>query len=253
MGSQIMEANMTGFHRKLLGLIWLPLALMSCAAPLKTDTVSFKTPESYANHQTIDGLRIAVIPIDSLEKSEEIFGTDLWQAGILPVHLIVQNNGTKEFEINHAQIFGITPTGEMTSAYSLNKSAEHVRSSSIGTTAVAGAVAGAVVGTALGAAVGAGVGYAAGDAGTGAVTGTAIGGAAGIAQGTAAGLSDSFTVQFKRELANLAFGDRAIYPSDIQQGFIYLKWNLYSEIGAQIFNITDNTYHALKFPLKISR
>lgn len=42
-------------------------------------------------------------------------------------------------------------------------------------------------------------------------------------------------------------------PQIFNKDVIDLKWNLYSEIGAQIFNITDNTYHVLKFPLKISR
>jgi hypothetical protein len=42
-----------------------------------------------------------VVPIDSKEKSKEFFGTDLKAADILPVHLIVRNSGSKEFEINH--------------------------------------------------------------------------------------------------------------------------------------------------------
>ncbi|UJS18489.1 MAG: hypothetical protein L3J17_05380 [Candidatus Jettenia sp.] len=233
--------------------ILIVLILSGCASPLKTDTVSFEPLSSYKNKQEIDSLEIAVVPVDSLEKSKEIFGTDLKSANILPIHLIVQNNGKKEFEINHQQIFGITPDGKYTVAYTLNKTAEHVRKSSIGTTAVAGAVAGTLAGAAIGAGIGAGIGYAGGDASTGVATGAIIGGTAGAATGTAVGLSDSFTVKFKQELANLAFEDKVIFPRDIQQGFIYLKWASYNKIRIKLFDITDNKVHELVFDVSVAR
>ncbi len=229
------------------------LIFSGCAAPLKTDTVSFNSPSSYHNKQEIDGLQIAVVPIDSVEKSKEIFGTDLKAADVLPVHLIVQNSGSKEFEINHQQIFGVTSDGKYTVAYTLNKTAEHVRQSSIGSTAVAGAVAGTLAGAAIGAGIGAGVGYAGGNASRGAATGAIIGGTTGAAAGTAEGLSDSFTVKFKQELANLAFEDRVIFPGDIQQGFIYLKWEYYNRIRMKVLNITDNKIQELMFDVSITR
>ncbi|WP_244859932.1 hypothetical protein [Nitrosococcus oceani] len=220
---------------------------------MNTDTVSFKSPAHYANHQQIDGLDIAMIPIDSPDRSKAIFGTDLKTANILPVHLIVENKGTKEFEINAQQIFGVVANGEMTAAYSLGKSAQHVRRSSIGTTAVTGAVVGAVAGAAVGAGLGAAIGHAAGDSGGGAGAGAAIGGATGAATGAGAGLSDAITIQFKKELASLAFEDRVIYPGDIQQGFIYLKWNPYQKIRVKVFDITDNKTYSLAFKTSIMR
>jgi hypothetical protein len=241
-------------HNKLIFYALLITFILSgCAAPLRTDTVSFNSPSAYQNKQEIDGLQIAVVPIDSLERSKEFFGTDLKAADILPVHLIVQNSGEKEFEINHQQIFGVTPDGKYTVAYSLNKTAEHVRRSSIGSTAVAGAVAGTLAGAAIGAGIGAGVGYAGGDVSQGAATGAIIGGASGAAVGTAEGLSDSFTVKFKQELANLAFEDRVIFPGDIQQGFIYLKWSSYNKIRVKVLNITDNTIHEIMFDVSVKR
>ncbi|RMH30841.1 MAG: hypothetical protein D6690_18025 [Nitrospirae bacterium] len=238
-------------HR-LLCLV-LIITFSACAAPLKTDTVSFKSPVSYPSHQEVEGLHLAIDAIDSVDRSEAIFGTDLKEANILPIHLIVHNQGTKEFEINALQVFGITASGEITAAYSLQKSAEHVRQSSIGTTAVTGAIAGAVAGAAAGAAVGAAIGGAAGDASAGAASGAAIGGATGGVAGTSAGLSDSFTMRFKKELAALAFEDRVIYPGDLQQGFVYLKWKPYQKIRMKLFNITDNKVHELFFPVAVHR
>ncbi|MFQ5483417.1 MAG: hypothetical protein ACE5ER_11750 [Nitrospinaceae bacterium] len=229
------------------------VVFFGCAAPLKTDTVSFKLPSSYQNSKSIDGLNIALIPIDSISESERIFGTDLKTSNILPVQLVLKNSGVKEFEINHQQIFGITPNEELTVAYNLNKTAEHVRSSSIGTTAATHALAGAIAGAAVGAGLGAAIGSASGDSGSGAATGAAIGGAVGGTTGAGEGLSDSITLQFKKELANLFFGDRVIFQGDIQQGFIYLKWKNYNQIRMNVFNITENKMHELIFKVSLNR
>lgn len=239
-------------ERNIIMFILISL-LVGCAAPLKTDTVSFLPPSSYPNFQNIDGLQIAVVPIVSKAKCKEIFGTDLKSANILPVQLVVQNIGNNEFEINSQQVFGISPNGEYTVAYNLNKAAQHVRSSSIGTTAVAGAAAGAVVGAAAGAALGAGIGQATGYPSTGAESGAIIGGTVGATSGTSAGLSDSFTVQFKKELANIAFADQVIYPGDIKQGFVYLKWKTYDKIRVKIFDITANRSETQEFIISITR
>lgn len=238
---------------KIILISFLFSILISCASPLKTDTVTFLPPSSYPNFQTINGLQIVAIPIVSKMKLKEIFGTDLNAANILPIHLIVQNNGKNEFEINSQQIFGISPTGEYTVAYNLNKAAEHVRSSSIGTTAVTEAVAGAVVGAAAGAAIGAGIGHASGDTSTGAESGAIVGGTMGATSGSAAGLSDSFTIRFKEELANLAFEDQVVYPGEIKQGFVYMKWKNYNKIRVKIFDITSNKTEIREFNISVAR
>jgi len=225
----------------------------SCAAPLKTDTVSFLPPSTYPNAKTLNGLEIAIHPVADETECRRVFGTDLKVARLLPIQIIVHNKGSNEYEIDSDQVFGIEPSGAMTVAYSLTKSAEKVRASSIGTTAVAGTVAGAVAGAAVGAAVGAGVGYAAGDTERGATSGAAIGGATGATAGAAAGLSDQWTAQFKQELAELAWGDRVIYPGDIVQGFVYLKWKPYCRIRLKLFNVTTNRSYEFTFPVSISR
>lgn len=237
----------------LIAAICLVLLLSGCAATMQVDTVSFAPPTSLPNCKAIEGLDIALMPIDTLEKSKEIFGTDLKAANVLPIHLIVHNRGTKEFEINHTQIFGVTADGQFTVAYTLNRAAERIRGSSIGTTAVTRTVAGAVLGAAVGAGIGAGVGHAAGDSSTGAQAGAIIGGTTGLTTGLEAGLSDSFTLEFKKQLATLAFEDRVVFPGDIQQGFIYVKWQPYISIRVKVFNISDNKFYELQFPVTVER
>lgn len=235
----------------LYGIVYILVS--SCAAPLKTSTVSFKTPSSYPNYHELDGLHIAINPLVDKKDCESVFGTDLREAEILPVQIIVHNTGRKEYEIDDQQVFGVEPNGVFTQSYSIVAGAEKVRASSIGTTVATGATVGALLGAAMGASLGAAAGSATGDAGAGAAAGAALGGATGAVAGTGAGMSDVFTLRFKRELAQVAFGDRAIYPGDIHQGFVYLPWKHYSHIRLKVLNVTDNSVIELKFPIHVSR
>ena len=114
--------------------------------------------------------------LDTPEKSSRVFGTDLKAADILPVHLIVSNNGSQEYEIDASQIFALADSGEYYPALNLSQAAQRVRESSIGTTVASSAALDAFVGAAAGAATGAGAGHAAGNTGRGAGAGAAIGG-----------------------------------------------------------------------------
>lgn len=219
-----------------------------CAAPLRTTVAPFRPPESYPSSTQIEGLVLAVDPVDTEEHSTRIFGTDLRSAEILPLHLIVRNTGSHEFEINAAQIFGITTGGEFAGAYTLQQASQQVRESSIGTTAATGLAVGALAGAAAGAAIGAAAG-----GGEGAATGAAVGGAVGGVGGVAEGTSDTITHRFKRELAAHDFGDRVIAPGNIEHGFVYLKWQPYTSIRIKVFDITTNKVHEIHLPLTIRR
>jgi len=190
----------------------LLLAGVGCAAPLRTTVAPFRLPEFYPSFVRIEGLELAVDPIDAEDKSTRVFGTDLRSADVLPIHLIIKNGGSHEFEINAAQIFVISAAGEFAGAYTLHQATQQVRDSSIGTTTATGLVVGAVAGAAVGAAIGG----AATGRGSGAATGAAVGGAVGGTGGVAAGTSDVITQRFKRELAGHDFGDRVIAPGNIE-------------------------------------
>lgn len=230
-------------------VIVLLLLGIGCAAPLKTTVAPFRLPETYPSFVRIEGLELAVDPIDTEEHSTRIFGTDLRSADVLPIHLIIKNSGSHEFEINAAQLFGISAGGEFAGAYTLHQATQRVRESSIGTTAAAGAAVGALAGAAAGAAIGGAVG-----GGEGAATGAAVGGAAGGVGGAAEGTtSDAITQRFKRELAAQDFGDRVIAPGNIEHGFVYLKWQPYTSIRIKVFDITTNKVHETQLPISVRR
>lgn len=236
--------------RDLHGLIIIFLIVFTgaCSAPLKTSVAPLRMPASYSSFVQWEGLELAIDPIDTPEKSQAIFGTDMWDATVLPLHLIARNVGTHEFEIASPQIFGVTPAGELANAYTLQQATDRIRESSIGTTAATGLVLGGLAGAAAGAAIGGAVG-----GGRGAGTGAAIGGTAGAAGGTAQGTSDTITHRFRRELAAQDFGDRVVRPGHIEHGFLYMKWAQYQSVRLLLFDITTNKRQELSIPIAIRR
>lgn len=241
-------------RRRMTALLSLGvLVLSACAAPLRVEEVSFKDPQACPNSVSLDGLVIAAVPVDRLEDSKRVFSTDTKEANILPIQLIVRNSSQKEFEIDNAQIFGMTADGSYTVAYNLGATASRFRESSIGRTAATGAAVGALAGAAIGAGIGAAAGGAAGNAGKGAAVGAAVGGTTGAAAGTASGLSDGITIEFKKQLASVAFEDKVIYPGDLKQGFIYLRWQNYTQLRLKVFNISDNKVSEVQMPIGVCR
>jgi hypothetical protein len=107
-------------------------------------------PPNQLPHVTLWGLTIAADVLDTYEKLKPVFGTDLAVADILPVHLIVENRGNEEYEIDAAQIFAIAG-GSYYPAFNLNQAAIRVMESSIGSTVVGQAVLGALAGAVAGA------------------------------------------------------------------------------------------------------
>lgn len=224
--------------------------LAGCAAPLRTSVAPFRPPEQLPNAQRVWQLVVGAEALDTPEKSSRVFGTDLGAADILAVQLVVENKGSQEYEIDAAQIFGLAGS-ELYPAFNLGQAATRVRESSIGTTVAGQAVLGALALAATGAAIGAGAGSISGDAGTGAAAGAAIGGAVGAASGAAEGASDRYTHQFRQELAAQDFGDRVIFPSDLQQGFIYLQVQPYTVLRVKVTNITERKTEVIEIPLTI--
>lgn len=234
---------------RIINLFLVAVLAAACAAPLKTNPIRFKEPSSYLIRETYEGLELGIDIIDTSEKSTQFFGTDMALADILPVQVVAKNSGRKEFEIDSSQIFGLNRDGEYVAAFNLRQASEHARASSLGTTTAAGAAVGAIAGAAVGAGIGAGIGSATGNTGRGAATGAAVAGTYGTAAGAASGASDSITIQFRKELAELYFGDRVVYPGNFATGFVYLPLGNYKGLRIKILNITDSQTKEIQIPL----
>ena len=217
---------------------------MGCAT-FKANVTSFRSPADYPNHVNLSGLIIACEVLNTPEASKRQFNVDLNAIGVLPVRLIVKNDSQSEIEIDRSQIFGILSDGSMYNTYALHQSIDRIRSSEIGKGMAAGAVAGTVV---LGAA-GAGIGAATGGDSNSAGTGAAIGGTAGALGGAAAG-ADSIAEYIHKEMWYLDWGDKAVYPGYLLNGFIFLPKAEYQRIEIGVFNISKSKMEKAVINLK---
>src|SRR5580700_11508188 len=92
-----------------LSLLWLALPAMASdhAPPAVQPATTFAAVEVHDKEQ----VAIAAEPYDTKEK-ESIFKVDYLSHGVMPIRLIVTNNGDKPISLRDARILFETATGE---------------------------------------------------------------------------------------------------------------------------------------------
>jgi hypothetical protein len=102
-------------------LRWLPLLAVSIsAAPgADNDKAKFeaKPAASYPHHQTSEKITIAAEPMESDEQTREAFGkVNPYRYGVLPVLLVIQNDGTDAIKVDHIKLLYELPDGSRVEA-----------------------------------------------------------------------------------------------------------------------------------------
>ena len=94
-------------ERKLNVFIILGLIVFStsCTKSYKIKPLPFKLPESYSNATKVAGTQIAAKAFVDPKESQEAFGFDIRGAGMLPVQVVFDNQGSKSLQINGGQTF----------------------------------------------------------------------------------------------------------------------------------------------------
>jgi hypothetical protein len=218
----------------------------------QSNVVPIKQPSAYPNHVNVDGLIVAIEPLRDVEALKQQFGVDLSNADVLPVKLIVKNEGDHEVEIDSTQIFGLLADGTMYNAYQLDQATGRIRHSEIGKEMAVGAAIGAAAGIVAGAAAGAAIGAAAGGGSDSVALGAAIGGGVGGVSGGVVGATergDAISAKIRRELRRLDWGDRVIYPGKLIYGFLFFSRKDYQKIDINIFDIMTNKTTVVSLPL----
>jgi hypothetical protein len=73
--------------------------------------------ETFATKQTIDGLTIAVQPFDDPEEARTAFGKlNPYEHGVLPVLVVMKNNGKGTVRFDHLQVTYVAPKGRKVEA-----------------------------------------------------------------------------------------------------------------------------------------
>jgi len=204
-------------------LILTVFALSGCTA-YKSQYVSFRPPEGYANYKIVDGVSLGAEAYADPDLAKTAFGFDIKGAGLLPVQLVIDNKGGMGLEIVQAQTFLVDDANRYwnvvpnnTAINRLEKSTQFAAffGSSAGKGAILGATGGAILGAAIGIVSGNNVGSAIG-------AGAALGGASGAIIGSAQqGTSGERERTIIDDIRAKGLEGKVIPPESLANGFIF--------------------------------
>ncbi len=91
----------------------LILGVPFVAAKYKIKEFQVHAAGDYAAHQSFQDLLIGAYPCNTRDKTLELFDTDkLFEKGLMPVLIVVQNDGVFPIQINDARIFLVDKAGQ---------------------------------------------------------------------------------------------------------------------------------------------
>lgn len=216
-------------------LAFLLLPLISCTS-YKSQEVPFRLPAAAANMQVVAGAQVAAEGFADEGEAKKLFGFNIRDAGLLPVQVIVDNQGSHGLTVVPEQTFLIDADGNMwnlldrrTAYQRVEKSSEYARiGKGAGRGGMLGAAGGAVVGAALGILTGE-------DVGTAATKGAAVGGAGGaVIGGTQSATSPEAGREISRDLANKELENRTMQPGMLARGFLFFPGEAPSASGLRL-------------------
>jgi len=206
-------------------LMIVPLMLVALAACTfyESREVAFRPPDQIANAQQVGGARLAAEQYADKQAAKEAFGFDIRGAGLLPVQVVIDNQGPERFEVVPDQTFLVDASGGYWNLLDRKTAYERVEASSEYGSIVKGGAKSGMWGAAAGALAGAAIGILSGNnVGEAAGKGAAVGAAGGAIYGAAKeGSSDDAGRQIARDLANKDLENRIIEPGNLNRGFLF--------------------------------
>jgi len=178
-------------------------------------------PGTQPEHVAVNGVEMLAVAFLDAKTAEERFGFDVRGSGLLPVQLVIDNQGTQKVSINSGQTFLVDQSGQAWPLLSAEEAYQRVKGHvEMGETArgivkpavllgAAGALAGFAVGIITGQDVGESVGK-------GAVLGGTFGALAG---GTAA--YATAPEKIRTDLAHRTLRNRSVESGQLAYGFLF--------------------------------
>nr|CBX30098.1 hypothetical protein N47_D29070 [uncultured Desulfobacterium sp.] len=210
----------------------------------------FKSPSSLNNAVNIAGADIAARAFTDSAKAKETFGFDILGAGMLPVQVIFDNQGSHALEVVANQTFLEDKNGNLWPI--LSKDIAYERATKYTKTketfkegaykGFLGAAAGAVIGAAIGIVSGDNVAAAAGKgAAVGAAAGATIGGAIGYG-------SDDAIKSITSDLREKSLQTTAVFPKSLAHGILFFPGEALSakQLRLQIKETDTGEIHVIK-------
>jgi hypothetical protein len=200
------------------------LALVAGCATYRSQYVSFRPPQDYPNARVQGGITVGGEAFADASVAEDAFGFDIRGAGMLPVQVVLTNNGGHPLEIVSSQTFLVDPSNRYWQVIANRDAVERVEKATkmgayFGTGAVQGATLGAVGGAILGAAIGIVSGE---NVGSALGKGAALGGAAGaVIGGGQEGTSEKREIRIIDDLREKGLEGKSIPAGGLASGFIF--------------------------------
>lgn len=231
-------------------MILFVLLTLSCSTSYKANPLPLQTPAAYPNKVEIAGCQIGAKAFVDSKTAKEAFGFDVLGAGMLPVQLVFDNQGTHSLEIIGHQTFLEDPKGNLwpilSSKIAYERATKYAETKKIFKEGAYGGFLGAAAGSLIGAAVGIVTGSNVAEA---AGKGAAVGGAAGATLGGAKGYgSKDARRDIISDLNEKSLENKPVAPNNLAYGFLFFP----AEAGAakqlrlQIRETETGTTHVLK-------
>lgn len=207
------------FQRRPLCVLLICLLFTACA--YQDRVAPIQLPDEQNGITVGDGLKVSALAFTEEEKTQEAFGFNARKAGLLPVQLTFQNDGSLPASVEPAQTFLIDQENKAWPVSSLERTYQRARGhvdvgdtlAGTGKPAVLLGVAGAVAGAAVAIVTGDNVGEAIGK-------GAAVGGAVGAVIG-GSGRYVEAQEQIKVDLADKSLRNETILPGQIAYGVLF--------------------------------
>jgi len=226
----------------------LLLAVAGCTRYERT-VVPFKMPTAYPNATAVAGAVVAAEAFADSEKASRAFGFDIMGAGVMPVQIIFDNQGTHPLEVVPSKTFLIDGSDNLWPILDEGLAYDRIaKKTDLGEVvpkaakpALLGGAAGALIGAAIGIVTGTNVGEAVGK-------GAAVGAAAGATAGGLSGVNDQeVRRQIGDDLHTRTLEQKPIPAKEIAHGFIFFPAEASGakELRVGIREIDTNVTHTL--------
>ncbi len=233
-------------------LMGILILMAGCATAYKATPLPFRAPASYPNAVQFEEAVVGAQAFADPKKAEEAFGFDIRGAGMFPVQIAFENEGSRSFRINAEQTFLEDDAGNLWPVLSdrlaYERATKHSQTQQIvkegAYSGALGAAAGAIIGAAIGIVAGEGVGSAMGK-------GAAVGAAAGATMGGVKGYnSDEARRSVVSDLKQKSLENKPI-GKGLSYGIIFFPGEAKSakQLRLQLKETDTGRVHVLKLNL----
>lgn len=210
--------------RRLFSVIILAIfVLAGCAQHYKAKPLPFKAPGEYANASQMGEATVGAKAWMDKAEAQNAFGFDIIGAGMLPIQVVVDNQGENALSINGTQSFVEDTQGNLWPV--LSRTMAYERATKFAKTgqvlkegayiSLLGAAAGSIIGAAVGIVTGENVGEALGKgAAAGAAAGALLGGAEGFG-------SNKVQSSISADLRSKSLQNKPVAAGTLVHGFLF--------------------------------